>query len=73
MIYRDYHHHRIDEALSDAEHVISQVRLQGNEEQAEFVTGFGVIRKELFELLERYSLQPAYKLNNQGAIIVIIE
>lgn len=73
MITRDYHHYRLEEALADAEHVIGQVRMDNRQEQAEFVTGFGVIRQELFDLLERYSLEPTYKLNNAGTIIVTIE
>ncbi len=42
-------------------------------EQARFITGHGVIREELFNLLKRYDLEPTYKLSNPGAILVDIE
>lgn len=42
-------------------------------EQARFITGYGVIREELFSLLERYDLEPTYELSNPGAILVEIE
>lgn len=74
MIYRDYHHYRLDEAVSDAEHLISVVRMDNKgPEQARFITGHGVIREELFSLLERHDLEPTYELSNPGAILVVIE
>lgn len=73
MIKRDYHGFYKDDALSDAESVIGGVRMRGKAEEVEFITGFGVIREELFHLLEFYSLEPTYKLNNPGTILVVIE
>lgn len=73
MIKRDYHSTNLTDALADAEHVIGQVRIQKTQEQAEFITGFGIIREKLFQLLENYSLEPTYKLNNAGTIFVVIE
>lgn len=73
MINRDYHHHRLDAALSDAEHLIGVVRMDDRAEQARFITGYGVIRDELFKLLERHGLEPTYELSNPGAILVDIE
>ena len=73
MITKDYHGYYLDEALADVERVIGRVRVAGKVEQAEFITGFGVIRTEIFNLLERYSLEPTHKIGNEGTIIVIIE
>ncbi len=73
MIKRDYHGFYKDAALADAESVIGSVRMRGKTEEAEFITGFGVIREELFDLLEKHSLEPTYKLNNPGTILVTIE
>lgn len=73
MITRDYHGFLLDDAIADAERVIGAVRMSGMPKEAEFITGFGVIRNELFILLEAYSLQPSYKLNNPGTIYVVIE
>ncbi len=73
MITRDYHGFFLDAALADAESVIGGIRMSGKQEEAEFVTGFGVIREELFVLLENYSLEPTYKLNNPGTILVVVE
>lgn len=73
MITIDYHGFYKDTALADAEAVIGRVRMAGKQEQAEFITGFGVIREELFDLLEKYSLEPTYKMDNPGTILVTIE
>ncbi len=74
MINCDYHQYRLNEALSDAEHLISVVRMENRgPEQARFITGHGVIREELFNLLERHDLEPTYELSNPGAILVVIE
>ncbi len=73
MITRDYHGFYKDNALADAEAVIGRIRMSGKQEEAEFITGFGVIREELFHLLEFYSLKPTYKLNNPGTILAVIE
>ena len=73
MINRDYHHHRLDEALADAERLIGVVRQEGKAEYTRFITGFGVIRTELFKMLENYGLEPTYELSNPGAIVVTIE
>ena len=73
MINRDYHHHRLDEALSDADRLIGLIRMGSDSEQARFITGFGVIRTELFKMLENYGLEPTYELSNPGAILVVME
>ena len=73
MISKDYHGFYATDALSDVETIIGRVRMSSKREHAEFITGFGVIREELFDLLEKYSLDPTYKLNNPGTIIVDIE
>ncbi len=73
MISKDYHGFYAADALSDVETIIGRVRMSSKRESAEFITGFGVIREELFDLLEKYSLDPTYKLNNPGTIIVDIE
>ena len=73
MINRDYHHHRLDDAIADAERLIGLIRMDGKSEYTRFVTGFGVIRTELFKVLQNYGLEPTYELNNPGAIVVTIE
>ena len=73
MISKDYHGFYAADALSDVETIIGRVRLSRRREYAEFITGFGVIREQLFDLLQKYSLNPTYKLNNPGTIVVDIE
>jgi len=73
MITKDYHGYYLEDALISAEQLIGQIRMAGKTEQVEFITGFGVIRTELFGLLVKYSLEPSYKLNNAGTITVTVE
>lgn len=72
MIHRDYHNFLVGEALRDAERVIGEVRMAGKAEEARFITGYGMIRGQLFELLQTYGLEPTYELGNQGVILVDI-
>jgi hypothetical protein len=73
MISRDYHHHRLDEALRDAESVVAGVRLTRRSEDAQFIVGHGIIRTELKALLERYGLSPKIQIGNTGVLLCIIE
>jgi hypothetical protein len=72
MIRRDYHNFLVGEALRDAERVIGEVRMDGKAEEARFITGYGMIRQQLFELLQTHGLEPTYELGNQGVILVDI-
>lgn len=69
----DYHRFKLDAALSHAESVISNIRIQGKSEQIEFITGYGIIRNELMSLLKAYGLDPTFKLGNQGTIVCLVE
>jgi hypothetical protein len=73
MLLVDYHRFLVDDALADAERVIGRIRQSGRVETVEFVTGFGKIRQQLFELLQRYGLNPSYKIGNAGTIICEVE
>ena len=72
-ISRDYHGFRLDDALHDLELVVGDVRQAGKTEHTEFITGFGVIRGAVFSMLKVYGLEPAFKIGNEGTIIVTIE
>ncbi len=73
MIKKDFHGTRLEDALHEVDILIGIIRDTGGPEQAEFITGFGVIRSEMFKLLEEYSLSPSYKLGNEGVIVVFLE
>jgi len=69
----DFHGMTLDSALQQAESVIGNVRQSGKSVEVEFITGRGVIREFLFNMLEQRGLLPAYKLGNDGVIKVLIE
>lgn len=72
-IERDYHHWTVQDAERDVELIIGQVRAQRTSEYAELITGFGVIRQHLLDLLQDYGLEPMLKHGNDGTITVMIE
>ena len=73
MINRDYHHHTLDQALENAAKLIDIIRLDNKPDECRFITGYGIIREQLFSMLESYGLEPSYEINNPGAIICYIE
>ena len=73
MISKDYHGYPLKDAIDDLERVIGDVRLSGRSEHAEFITGYGIIRAAFHSILKVHGLDPAYKLGNEGIIVVTIE
>jgi len=73
MIKRDFHGYKLDDAIDAAHRIIGEVRTAGRTESAEFVTGHGVIQKELISLCEQYGLSVNVSWSNTGVINVVIE
>ena len=73
-IKEDFHGWKLEEAKQAVEHIISSVRAEGGElVNAEFITGHGVIRDSLLELLKSYGLDANVSWANSGVINAIIE
>ena len=73
MIKRDFHGVRYEEAMRTVDDIISEVRIAGKTESAEFITGHGVIQRELICLCEQYGLDARVSWTNSGVINVTIE
>ena len=74
MMYKiDYHGWKTEAALQDIESVIGAIRLSGRSQQAELITGHGIIQTEVIKLLESHSLEPSIQLGNTGVVVVVIE
>lgn len=73
MITRDYHERTVDEALADAETIVSRLRIKRRSEDAEFITGYGVIKTQLIARLTELGLSPSLKLGNEGVVTCFIE
>ncbi len=83
MITRDYHGTTLEKALRDAETIVDSVRLNRTlnskpgqplpGEDVQFITGHGVIRGELMNLLRDNGLDPSFKLGNDGVIVCYVE
>ena len=72
MIKIDFHGKPLEDALLEVEKLIDGVRLNKKTEEAEFITGHGVIKKEIVKLLEGYEIE--YEIGfNQGIIKAVIE
>lgn len=69
----DYHGWKLEPALRDVEGLVSSIRLNGQTQQAELITGHGIIQQEVINLLESYSLKPSIQLGNSGVVMVEIE
>ena len=73
-INRDFHGYPLHEAIAEVERIISDVRMQQTQATAEFVTGHGVIQRNILSLLESYKLSDAsISMSNSGVIKVTIE
>ena len=73
MIKRDFHGYKLEDAKRAVEDIIGQCRLKNAYTKAEFITGHGVIQKELLALCEEYGLEAHVDWANSGVINVIIE
>jgi len=73
MIKKDYHGYILKDALHDVELIIGEIRNKNISDEAEFITGHGIIKKELTNLLRDYNLDPRIQLGNSGVIVVHIE
>lgn len=69
----DYHNYTLADALAHAERLVFVTRTKRRRDDVEFITGFGVIRTELINLLKNLGLSPSLKLGNEGTIVCIIE
>ena len=74
MMYKiDYHGWKTEAALQDIESVIGSIRKSGQSQQAELITGHGIIQDEVLKLLKSHSLEPSVQLGNSGVVVVVIE
>lgn len=73
VIKRDFHGFKLEDALREVDIIIGAVRIQGQTESAEFITGHGVIQKELLALCEQHGLESSISWTNSGVITVTIE
>lgn len=69
----DYHNYSLADALAHAERLVFVTRTKRRTADVEFITGNGVIKTELMNLLKTLGLSPSVKLGNDGCIICIIE
>ena len=69
----DFHGYTVEDALSEAESVINEIRMNGDVATCYFITGHGKIRTALFDmLLNTYQLDPVIPLANKGVVTVYV-
>jgi len=69
----DFHGYTVEDALSMAESVISEIRMNKDVATCYFITGHGKIRAALFELLlNSYKLDPVIPMGNSGVVTVYV-
>ena len=72
MYRRDFHGWKPEDAEREVDRIVSAVRLEETSEAAEFITGRGVIQKQILQQLTDYSLKPVVQWGNDGVISVVI-
>jgi len=73
MIKRDFHGWLVEDALQEVHNIVGESRNRSASDNAEFITGHGVIKSELIELLKQYGLTPEVQWGNSGVVVVAIE
>jgi len=74
MIFHDFHGYELLQAIHEVDSIVGKVRNEQKTEHATFVTGHGIIREKILNLLEDvYGLDPRLQIGNNGTIIVTIE
>lgn len=69
----DFHGKTLADALREVEVLINEVRLKQSSQACEFITGHGIISKELIRLLSEYQIECTPQLANAGILQAIIE
>lgn len=69
----DYHSYTVEDALAHAERLVFVTRTKRRKDDAEFITGHGVIQNELIERLKTLGLSPSIQLGNSGVVVCTIE
>jgi len=74
MIKRDFHGWDSVSAFQEVHNIVGDIRRHNTQEQAEFITGNGVIKTGILSILEQtYKLSPEVQWGNDGVIVVTIE
>ena len=73
MIKRDFHGWLLEDALMEIDVIVGDVRQQQSTQHAEFITGRGIIRQAILNLLEEYNLRPDLQWGNDGVVVVTIQ
>lgn len=73
MIKKDFHGYEVEDAKRAVEDIIGQVRISDRVQNFYFITGHGVIQKELLALMEQYGLHAQVSWSNSGVITGTIE
>ena len=71
IIEVDFHHYSVEDALRTVESIINYARMNSEYVSCNFITGKGLIRKELFNMLKDiYGLEPVIPMANPGMVMV---
>lgn len=73
MIKKDFHGWKLEDAEHEVHLIIGDVRSNGASENAEFITGHGIIKKSIQDILKQYGLNSETQWGNSGVIVVTIE
>jgi len=69
----DFHGMNLDDSINAVHLLVGRIRSGGKSEQVTLITGHGIIRDSLIEVLSNYGLSPSLEPGNAGAIKVLIE
>jgi hypothetical protein len=73
MVRKDFHGYKLEDAVREVEQLIGEIRIANTPQHAKFITGHGIIKDTLIQLLHTYNLNPAEDWTNAGVITVAIE
>lgn len=73
MIKADFHGYKLNEAIQCVHSMVSNVRRDFETCQCELITGHGIIRDSVIQVLKSYGLNPTIKLGNSGVVTCLVE
>jgi len=73
MIKKDFHGWTVEDTLREIDRIVGEIRLNRRVENAEFITGRGIIRHSLLDHLSQYNLNPNLQWGNDGVVVVSIQ
>lgn len=73
MTTKDFHGWLLDDAATEIDNLVGDIRSRGNSEQVCFITGEGKHKEQVLEMMREYGIEARTMLGNSGCVVAEVE